>query len=328
MSHQRATGEYEHFSDTQVINTLLPRCRFVVDLCKRDGVEDPKLAAKVLGFEEGWEATVVFKPSETRASFTAPSGGKKIQTMPNLASALEENHGDGTLPWGCQKDCPFTKAEARKRFAQLRSGAPLSKGTAAKEEPKAKQEPKVKQEAGEAKPAKETKDAAATPQKTVKAEPAKEATKKETPAPDVAEAKKALKREPAREEARTESKVTKRAEAASDVGEARKVLKREQKSPEDRDVPKKALKREDAAPAARRPNGSGIGSSASTSAPAAASASTSSAAQDTIASDAPPSAWMVQPWVKVPHPRYQGIFYYFNEDTEMSVWDRPQGAPE
>lgn len=38
--------------------------------------------------------------------------------------------------------------------------------------------------------------------------------------------------------------------------------------------------------------------------------------------------WMLQPWVKVPHPKYPRISYYFNEESEESVWERPEGAPE
>jgi hypothetical protein len=38
--------------------------------------------------------------------------------------------------------------------------------------------------------------------------------------------------------------------------------------------------------------------------------------------------WVHQSWVKVPHPDYPGIVYYYNEDTDASVWDRPEGAPE
>ena len=40
-----------------------------------------------------------------------------------------------------------------------------------------------------------------------------------------------------------------------------------------------------------------------------------------------PRPWMTQPWVKVPHPTLMGVHYWFNEDTEESVWERPHGAP-
>ena len=40
-----------------------------------------------------------------------------------------------------------------------------------------------------------------------------------------------------------------------------------------------------------------------------------------------PRPWMIQPWVKVPHPTLTGVHYWFNKDTEESVWEHTHGAP-
>ena len=37
-----------------------------------------------------------------------------------------------------------------------------------------------------------------------------------------------------------------------------------------------------------------------------------------------PRPWMIQPWVKVVHPDYDGrIHYFYNEVTSESVWEDP-----
>ena len=32
-------------------------------------------------------------------------------------------------------------------------------------------------------------------------------------------------------------------------------------------------------------------------------------------------AWMEKPWIKVAHPKYPSLSYYFNEETEESKWE-------
>ena len=35
---------------------------------------------------------------------------------------------------------------------------------------------------------------------------------------------------------------------------------------------------------------------------------------------------MNNPWIKVAHPSLRGVYYYFNEDTEESLWEPPPGC--